>query len=211
MEPIKNRVATWQIRRGLRHCADDQDFDEVQRDLKQLGEEFLYVWEQIGNKATWDALLHGVDDKDGRQIGVRALREDIDKQAAALAAFRQEIRQCMDGLAGTLREGIHEPLRELCATQLAAIEEKLKELAKLDAHARVAAQVELTQLRSEAAALKEDIKEGRATLEAIQTAACQAKASQIAAETSARHATETMTVCATFWGRLRWLFQGANR
>lgn len=211
MEPIRNRVATWQIRRGNFNCADDRDFDEVQKDLRQLGEEFGYVWEQIGKKSTWEALLHGVDDKDGRQIGVRALREDIDKQAAALAAFRQEIRQGLDVLAGTLREGIHEPLRKLCETQLAAIEEKLKELAKLDAHARTAAQAELVQLRSEAAALKADIKEGRTMLEAIQTAATQAKTSQTAAEASAREATETMTACATFWGRFRWLFVGPAR
>lgn len=211
MEPIRNRVATWQIRRGKFDCADDRDFDEVQKDLRQLAEEFGYVWAQIGEKATWDALLHNKDDKTGKKIGVRALREDIDKQDQALAAIRQEIGQKLDSLAATLEEGIHEPLRQLCETQLAAIEEKLKELAKLDEHARTAAQAELVQLRSETAALKADIKESRVMLDAMQIAAAQAKASQAVAETSARQATETMTACATFWGRLRWLFVGPAR
>jgi len=151
----------------------------------------------------------------------RSLREYVQRSEEAVAdqlAVAQKSAQQCDALRTELTRACGQAARELTELKVAAetaaqtAQAKASVAVKQQAEAEVhvqQVQADLALLRSEAAALKADIKEGRTMLEASQAAASQAKASQTAAEASARHATETMAACASFRGRLRWLFCGS--
>lgn len=143
--------------------------------------------------------------------------------AGQLTAAQQSAQQCST-VRADLTKTCEQVTRELTELKVAA------ETAAQTAHAKAAVAVtkqseveahaqqmqeELARLRTEAAAVRENLKEARGTLDAMQIAAAHAKGSQTVAEASAhqadesaRQATTTMTACATFWGRLRWLLLG---
>jgi|GEM_PF-6704061 len=121
-----------------------------------------------------------------------SLLQQLEKQSQAHAAASKCHR---DESAQIAVQSVENIRRELAA--LRAYAEKAE--AESARHLQRAAEVHQQTI--------ERMREGQAELDQKLSAA---KASQAAAEVSARLAAETTTTCATFWGRLRWLFVGVQ-